>query len=211
VWLSFDDGCKELLENVLPLVRQRKIPVTLFIPSGIVEGDGLFPWLHGMTSTEMRDRNASARKSGRDSMTVAKMRQVAGWPEVTIGSHTVSHAVMTSLKEEKARFELGESKRTLESWTGADVKCFAFPEGRFDGRDYALEGVDVANTAPSGTTDVAQRHRRRQAHAHRASQQNARHAKIEKNCLLFGRKSAVGFPGQGTERSRQRKTLTANQ
>ncbi len=135
VWLSFDDGCKELLENVLPLVRQRKIPVTLFIPSGIVEGDGLFPWLHGMTSTEMRDRNASARKSGRDSMTVAKMRQVAGWPEVTIGSHTVSHAVMTSLKEEKARFELGESKRTLESWTGADVKCFAFPEGRFDGRE----------------------------------------------------------------------------
>jgi len=135
VWLSFDDGCKELLENVLPLVRQRKIPVTLFIPSGIVEGDGLFPWLHGKTSTEMSDRNASARNSGRDSMSLEEMRQVASWPEVTIGSHTVSHALTINLQKEKARFELRESKLTLESWTGSDVKCFAYPEGRFDGRE----------------------------------------------------------------------------
>jgi glycosyltransferase involved in cell wall biosynthesis/peptidoglycan/xylan/chitin deacetylase (PgdA/CDA1 family) len=135
VWLSFDDGCKELLENVLPLVRQRKIPVTLFIPSGIVEGDGLFPWLHDKRSKEMPDRNASARNSGRDSITVAEMRQVAGWPEVTIGSHTVSHAVTTNLNGERARLEFGESKRTLESWIHADVRCFAYPEGRFDGRE----------------------------------------------------------------------------
>jgi glycosyltransferase involved in cell wall biosynthesis/peptidoglycan/xylan/chitin deacetylase (PgdA/CDA1 family) len=135
VWLSFDDGCKELLENVLPLIRQHKIPVTLFILSGIVEGDGLFPWLHGKTSTKMCDRSASARNSGRDSMTLAEMRQVASCPEVTIGSHTVSHAVTINLNGDKARFEFGESKRTLESWIRADVKCFAYPEGRFDGRE----------------------------------------------------------------------------
>ena len=124
VWLSFDDGCKELLENVLPQIRERKIPVTLFIPSGIVEGDGLFPWL-----------DASLRTSGRDSMTLAEIREAASRPEVTIGSHTVSHAVTINLNGEKARFELGESKRTLESWIRADVKCFAYPEGRFDGRE----------------------------------------------------------------------------
>src|SRR5438105_1934900 len=33
VWLSFDDGYKEWLDTVLPLVRQRNVPVTLFIPS----------------------------------------------------------------------------------------------------------------------------------------------------------------------------------
>ncbi len=46
VWLSFDDGCKELIADVLPVARQEKIPITLFIPSGIVAGDGLFPWMH---------------------------------------------------------------------------------------------------------------------------------------------------------------------
>src|SRR6185437_10012396 len=43
VWLSFDDGFKELLDTVVPLVRQDHVPVTLFIPPGIIEGDGLFP------------------------------------------------------------------------------------------------------------------------------------------------------------------------
>jgi glycosyltransferase involved in cell wall biosynthesis/peptidoglycan/xylan/chitin deacetylase (PgdA/CDA1 family) len=149
VWLSLDDGCKELLENVLPQIRERKIPVTLFVPSGIVEGDGLFPWLH-----------ASPRNRGRDSITLAEMRQVAGCPEVTIGSHTVSHAVTINLKEEKARFEFGESKHTLESWIGADVKCFAYPEGRFDGRerqflaefDYSLAAT-TENTFITKETD----------------------------------------------------------
>lgn len=125
VWLSFDDGLRELLENVLPLVRQRRIPVTLFIPSGIVEGDGHLPWL---------DRRASFRHA----LTVAEVKQVTGYAEVTIGSHTVNHTVTTGLAEETARTELGESKHTLESWTGADIKSFSYPEGKFDGRERPL-------------------------------------------------------------------------
>jgi hypothetical protein len=43
VWLSFDDGWKEFAE-VLPLVRRHHIPITLFVPSGVLEGNGRFPW-----------------------------------------------------------------------------------------------------------------------------------------------------------------------
>src|SRR6266498_1207537 len=32
VWLSFDDGYKEWLQDVMPTVLQRHVPVTLFIP-----------------------------------------------------------------------------------------------------------------------------------------------------------------------------------
>jgi glycosyltransferase involved in cell wall biosynthesis/peptidoglycan/xylan/chitin deacetylase (PgdA/CDA1 family) len=128
VWLSFDDGFKELLEDVLPLIRRRKIPVTLFIPSGIVEGEGLLPWLHAAASGRVRN-------GIRDTLTAAELQHAAAYPEVTIGSHTVSHAVTVGLTEEKARFELGQSKRTLESWTHAGVTAFAYPEGRFDGRE----------------------------------------------------------------------------
>jgi len=127
VWLSFDDGCKELLADVLPLIRQYKIPVTLFIPSGIVEGDGVLPWLH--------PKHAPAGKGMRDTVTVADLKQVATFPEVTIGSHTVSHAITARLAEDKIRFELGESKRALESWIRTDINCFAYPVGRFDGRE----------------------------------------------------------------------------
>jgi len=149
VWLSFDDGFKELLDDVLPLIRQLKIPVTLFIPSGIIEGDGQFPWLHNKTSTRMYGGGIPTCNGIRDSMTVAELKRVASFPEVTIGSHTVNHTVTTNLKEEKARFELGTCKRTLESWTGYSVKCFAYPEGRFDGREQELLrefGYDLAAT-----------------------------------------------------------------
>lgn len=138
VWLSFDDGLKELLDNVLPLIRRRKIRVTLFIPSGIVEGDGHLPWLDRRASAGPQGAGTAFHDDVRHVLSVAEVKQVAGYPEVTVGSHTVSHAVTTCLTEGPARVELGESKRALESWTGADVKCFSYPEGKFDGRERPL-------------------------------------------------------------------------
>jgi peptidoglycan/xylan/chitin deacetylase (PgdA/CDA1 family) len=126
VWLSFDDGYKEWLADVLPVVHERRVPVTLFIPSGIVEGSGQLPWLH---------RRKSGTAPARDSVTVSELKAIAGYPEVTIGGHTVNHAVTVNLTEEKTRLELGESRRALESWAGASVQCFAYPEGLFDGRE----------------------------------------------------------------------------
>jgi glycosyltransferase involved in cell wall biosynthesis/peptidoglycan/xylan/chitin deacetylase (PgdA/CDA1 family) len=135
VWLSIDDGCKEILASVLPLVRRENIPITLFIPSGIVEGDGLFPWLHPNRSEGPHGVSVLANTGVRDSVTVAELKYIATYPGATIGSHTVSHAVTVNLTAGRARFELGECKRTLESWTRAEVQCFAYPEGRFDGRE----------------------------------------------------------------------------
>ena len=137
VWLSFDDGCKELLEDAIPLIQQRNVPVTLFIPSGIVEGDGRFPWMLGKKSSIFYEARASyaAANGVRDAMTIPEVKQLASLPQVTIGSHTVHHAVTTDLSEDRIRFELGESRRALELWTPAEVKSFAYPEGRYDGRE----------------------------------------------------------------------------
>jgi poly-beta-1,6-N-acetyl-D-glucosamine N-deacetylase len=132
VWLSFDDGCKELIKNVLPVIRNSKIPVTLFIPTGIIGGNGLFPW------PQNNGKSGSLHRGIRHSLTVAELKQVAACPEVTVGSHTVSHAILTNLTEERIRFELGQSKRTLESWINADIRCFAYPVGLFDGRGKTL-------------------------------------------------------------------------
>ena len=131
VWLSFDDGCKELLEDVISPILLQKIPVTLFIPAGIIQGDGRFPWLHKKTPVKLPS-------APRDSLTVDELIQVASYPPVAVGCHTMSHALTCDLTEDEARFELGESKRTLESWTGSEVKYFAYPEGRFDHRERLL-------------------------------------------------------------------------
>jgi len=126
VWLSFDDGYKEWVAELMPMIHEEKVPVTLFIPSGIVEGAGVLPWLHpdGPVTTGVRD-----------SMTISELKKISGYPEVTIGAHTVSHAVTVNLNAKKARYELGHSQHALEAWAGRAVKCFAYPEGRFDGRE----------------------------------------------------------------------------
>ncbi len=152
VWLSFDDGWRELLTTVLPVIRQRKIPVTLFIPSGIVEGDGRYPWLHDPAHPGYSLRHRPPQKEWREALTVAELREIACYPEVTIGSHTVSHPRTTCCSEEQLRHEIGESKRQLESWIGKEVKFFAYPEGKSDGRETPLLiefGYEMAVTTES--------------------------------------------------------------
>ena len=126
VWLSFDDGYKEWMDRVLPLIHRENIPVTLFIPPGIIEGDGQFPWLKG---------NVPNDDANRQSLNVDQLKRIAEYPEITIASHTVHHIVTPELSRVQAEYELGESKRVLESWTQKPVQYFAYPEGRFDGRE----------------------------------------------------------------------------
>lgn len=121
VWLSFDDGFRSLQSNVIPLARERKIPVTLFIPTGIIENGGLFPWLPD--------------KGSRHSLTVAELKAIAQYPEVTLGSHTVNHSVTRNLSENDLHAELADSKRTLLNWTGVEPNAFAYPVGRFRGNE----------------------------------------------------------------------------
>jgi len=140
VWLSFDDGCSELLKNVLPVVRRYNIPVTLFIPSGIVQGDGRFPWL----------REAP---SGRHAITVEELQMIAGYPEVTIGSHTVSHADLRCCPEKELARELRESRRMLEAWTGRTVDCLSYPYGFVDER--TMQAARTAGYTLAVTTENA--------------------------------------------------------
>jgi peptidoglycan/xylan/chitin deacetylase (PgdA/CDA1 family)/glycosyltransferase involved in cell wall biosynthesis len=124
VWLSFDDGFKEFLDNVVPLVREHGIPVTLFVPTGIVQGEGMFYWLR--------------HKRRRDALSIEELKQIAAYPEITVGSHTVTHAITSHLSEAELQFELSESKRTLERWIDAETISFAYPVGQFNGNERAV-------------------------------------------------------------------------
>lgn len=138
VWLSFDDGCVEVLKNILPVVRQNKIPVTLFIPCGIVAGDGRFPWIAEATR-------------GRQAITIEELKMIAEYPEVTVGSHTVSHADLSRCKREELQCELGESKRMLEAWTGRVVDCLSYPYGFFN--ENAAQSARAAGYVLAATTE----------------------------------------------------------
>jgi len=52
-------------------------------------------------------------------------------PGRSVGSHSRNHRILSSLDAEQAREEISGSRQDLERLVGAEVKDFAFPNGRF--------------------------------------------------------------------------------
>jgi peptidoglycan/xylan/chitin deacetylase (PgdA/CDA1 family) len=61
---------------------------------------------------------------------------------VEIGAHTMMHPILTRVGRAEAHAEILQSKRSLESITGAPVVSFAYPNGRPQ-RDYEREHVEI--------------------------------------------------------------------
>jgi peptidoglycan/xylan/chitin deacetylase (PgdA/CDA1 family) len=154
-WISLDDGYREWFDDLLPVIRRHKVPVTLFIPTGIVAGDGVFPWLHEekRSGGSLQRDTAVPKDSARKSLTVEQLKQIAACPLVRIGGHTVNHNLTINCSDEELLYEIGECKRVLEQWTGTAVTSFAYPEGRYDGRERhplaEFDYVMAATTIPS--------------------------------------------------------------
>jgi peptidoglycan/xylan/chitin deacetylase (PgdA/CDA1 family) len=55
--------------------------------------------------------------------------QVMAHYQITFGSHTHTHNIMTTLDEEIANFELGESRRLIEEKLGMRCRLFSYPNG----------------------------------------------------------------------------------
>jgi peptidoglycan-N-acetylglucosamine deacetylase len=69
-----------------------------------------------------------------------------------IGSHTLTHSLLTGRPAAEVRYELSESKARLEDITGAPVVAFSYPEGAFTAAARAAlgeTGYEMAFRTPS--------------------------------------------------------------
>lgn len=63
-------------------------------------------------------------------MTWEQIQDAAGGG-VSIGSHTCTHPVLTTIDEERQRWEMRESKKVLEQRLGSRIRTIAYPVGRY--------------------------------------------------------------------------------
>jgi peptidoglycan/xylan/chitin deacetylase (PgdA/CDA1 family) len=77
---------------------------------------------------------------------LAEMNQAG----ITIGSHTRSHALLTSESGVRIRQEIEGSRQALETHLGIPAKHFAYPDGRFDLR--AVRAVEASGFEFAYTT-----------------------------------------------------------
>lgn len=108
--VTADDGWLSFIENALPELERRNVPVTIFVVS-----DRL-----GQSLGQAHDRLVSESELGG-----------IATHQVSIGSHTSTHARLTTLDEEGIRRELRASRAKLENLLGKEVALFSFPFGAF--------------------------------------------------------------------------------
>ena len=83
-------------------------------------------------------------------MTRDELRALAEGGLITIGAHTVTHPVLSTLPPEAAAYEIRQSKQDLQQILGGDVVSFAYPYGYWG----AYTPQNVADVRAAGLSDA---------------------------------------------------------
>ncbi len=147
--------------------RLKKLARHLSAPSHSVEG--LIGWMKTLALKDRRRAEefivaASQRfypspdqQSAYDIMNWEELRALD--PElVTIGSHTFTHPILTTLHDDQLDFELRESRRQLEEKLNRPAPYFCYPNGALDSRIHGAvqKYYAAAVTTESGTVSRTQ-------------------------------------------------------
>ncbi len=103
--ITFDDGYKNNYTNAYPALKKYGLPATIFVIVKEIAKSGYMNW------DELREMSDN---------------------KITIGSHTMGHAYLTSLDDKTLMDELVVSKKVLEKQLGKEVKVMSYPLGGFN-------------------------------------------------------------------------------
>ena len=143
VVLTFDDGYADTLDSAGPILRQFGFQATCYIVSGAIG-----------TYNKWDAEILGVRKPVMDRVAIGQW--LAAGHE--IGSHTITHPVLTHLDRAQAAHEISESRRQLHEITGTSIKHFCYPYGDHDDQTVNLvreAGYESAVTTRRGAALVS--------------------------------------------------------
>ncbi len=153
VFISFDDAWSNNLK-LIPILQKYNIPITLFVPvQAIEDGD---TWLNivrnqfsniekelreGISVSDLKkipyskglELYNSAKKTSEVERKVMTKQQLLEFSKhISIGSHSVTHPILTNCSSQIVKFELDKSKAILNEWGLNINKSLAYPNGDFN-------------------------------------------------------------------------------
>lgn len=182
--LTFDDGLRNNLTVIYPILRELQLPATMFVCPALVESgewlwnhemrcrlqmlaipdvaelrmklltpgttvDAIIEWMKTLPLQQRRMAEAIIRQATAGFQPTAAQKEafdVMNWDDlrsldcdlITVGSHTLSHPILTKLSGQEIEAEILESRRCLEQRLGRKVDLFCYPNGAYDRRAYQL-------------------------------------------------------------------------
>jgi peptidoglycan/xylan/chitin deacetylase (PgdA/CDA1 family) len=114
-------------------------------PCGI---DSFVEWMKSLdlgARTRLESRIREASPGFAPTQAQREEGDLAGWDElraldpavVTIGSHTVTHPILSQSSPDELEFEVGESRRAIEARLGRAADLFAYPNGNRNAQVHA--------------------------------------------------------------------------
>ncbi|HEX5411064.1 MAG TPA: polysaccharide deacetylase family protein [Terriglobia bacterium] len=119
VILTFDDAYDDFMSNAFPVLARLRFSATVFVVVDRI----------GKTNEWDESRGFKTRRL----LSLDQIRELHGLG-VHFGSHTLTHARLTSASDRDLEREVADSKRKLEDLLGAEISCFAYPWGNADMR-----------------------------------------------------------------------------
>ena len=119
--MSFDDGFKNMIENITDKLLTYNIPATFFIPTSFIgnkrEDAGKIFFNNQNISIEFLDWE--------------DCKKISAQKLFSIGSHSVNHSLISKLSEEDCENEMKNSKKEIETKLSVPCNHFAPPVGDF--------------------------------------------------------------------------------
>ncbi len=124
--VTFDDGYANVHDYAWPILRELRIPATLFLATGYIGGDAPFPF------DDWSDKGRSDVPVDRwRPLSFAQIKAMSADPLIEFGSHTHFHKDYRGDPAAFAR-DLEQSIALLRTECGVDAPTFAFPFGASD-------------------------------------------------------------------------------
>mgnify|MGYP001579813851 FL=1 len=104
--ITFDDGYRDFYTDVFPILKKYDVKAVAYIVSGFLDKPNyMYAW---------------------------QLKEIARSGLVEIAAHTIHHYSLKGLEAQTTKYEIEESKITLEKLIGISVVSFAYPDGSFD-------------------------------------------------------------------------------
>lgn len=124
VLITFDDGYRDFYTDAFPILKKNNIKATAYVVSEFLDKPNyMFAW---------------------------QLKQVARSGLVEIGAHTAHHYSLGGSDPTLVKYEIEESKKTLEKLIDTPIVSFAYPDGSFDNQ--AIKMVEEAGFKSAATT-----------------------------------------------------------